>query len=296
VKIDASECLRILGVAADATPEMIRQAYLDLVRVWHPDRFQSDDRLRQIADQNLRDINRAFDGLKGYRPAAAPPSQDPFSPPPPAGSPPAAPTPPLRQPARPNRRPIRLSAVAAAAAICLLGLTAAWRIVRYLHEADPDAPPPAESTVARPPGEPAPRRIRAAANRSGDAPAPEAAAATSVQPLASGTELFRAAGFRGFGELLLTNHTDLEALARLVGRNGAVFQTIYIAPGASAAFHSVARGVYSLHADFGTGLDARTLRFLDHRFTPGPVGPMEFLEYTNEQGITGTHFEVALRR
>jgi len=68
--LNAEECRRILGVPADATEETIRQVYLDLVRVWHPDRFQSDARLRQIAGDNLRKINDAYAALKDGHTAA----------------------------------------------------------------------------------------------------------------------------------------------------------------------------------------------------------------------------------
>lgn len=68
--LTADDCRRVLGVAAEATPENIRQVYLDLVRVWHPDRFQSDPRLQQVAQDNLRRINDAYAFLKDYRPPA----------------------------------------------------------------------------------------------------------------------------------------------------------------------------------------------------------------------------------
>jgi hypothetical protein len=315
MKVDASECLRVLGVTPDATPETIRQAYLDLVRVWHPDRFQSDHRLREIADRNLREINRAFDGLKNYRAGAAsgrpdpplsrkapgnpaasnPRSSQPASSRPASSQPSSSQPPPVRSRAPSNRRATRLAAMVAAAAMCALVLTAAQRIVTYLHEAPPADPPPAENAVPRKIEAAPAKRIRGAGEKSNDTRIPETAVVLSAPP-ANGTELFRAAGFRGFGELVLVNHTDLEGVARLVGRSGAALQAIYIAPGARAAFHSVAHGVYSLHADLGTGLDAESLRFLNRRLTPQPIGPMEFLEFTNEQGITGSHFEVALRR
>src|SRR4051794_25196065 len=56
---------RILGVRSDATEEEIRQAYHDLARVWHPDRFQSDPRLQQVAQERLREIIAAYRTLKG---------------------------------------------------------------------------------------------------------------------------------------------------------------------------------------------------------------------------------------
>src|SRR5664279_5225340 len=62
------DCRRVLDVPADATPETIRQAYRDLVRVWHPDRFQTDERLRKVAGDHLREVNEAYEALKNYRP------------------------------------------------------------------------------------------------------------------------------------------------------------------------------------------------------------------------------------
>jgi hypothetical protein len=59
---------RVLNVPADASPEAIRQAYLDLARVWHPDRFHSDERLRKIAGEHLREVNVAYAALKNHRP------------------------------------------------------------------------------------------------------------------------------------------------------------------------------------------------------------------------------------
>lgn len=65
------ECRRILDVAEGATAERIRQAYLDLARVWHPDRFHSDERLRRVAEEHLREVNEAYSVLKNSRSGAA---------------------------------------------------------------------------------------------------------------------------------------------------------------------------------------------------------------------------------
>lgn len=61
--------LKILGLKSNASPDDIRQAYRDLVRVWHPDRFGTDARLRAKAEEHLKTINAAFHTLEssGFR-------------------------------------------------------------------------------------------------------------------------------------------------------------------------------------------------------------------------------------
>jgi holliday junction DNA helicase RuvB len=59
--------LAILELNESATPEEIRSAYRDLVRVWHPDRFGSDSTLRQKAEHKLQRINAAFEFLRSGR-------------------------------------------------------------------------------------------------------------------------------------------------------------------------------------------------------------------------------------
>jgi PEGA domain/DnaJ domain len=65
-KFDQS--LRVLGLGPDATEEAIKEAYRDLVKVWHPDRFGSDERLGAKAQDRLKEVNAAFEQLRGYRP------------------------------------------------------------------------------------------------------------------------------------------------------------------------------------------------------------------------------------
>src|SRR5437016_5225635 len=69
--------LKVLGLAPGATEQAIREAYRDLVKVWHPDRFGTDARLRQKADEKLRELNAAFghlqdDGSRGPDPSSRP--------------------------------------------------------------------------------------------------------------------------------------------------------------------------------------------------------------------------------
>ena len=63
-RMSRADCFRALGVAPDASWDGIRQAYMDLVRVWHPDRFQSDPQLQLRAEQQLQRINEAYSALK----------------------------------------------------------------------------------------------------------------------------------------------------------------------------------------------------------------------------------------
>jgi hypothetical protein len=55
--------LRILDLDKDATETQIRSSYLTLVKVWHPDRFQSDQKLKEAAEKKLKDINSAYEFL-----------------------------------------------------------------------------------------------------------------------------------------------------------------------------------------------------------------------------------------
>ncbi|HKO19679.1 MAG TPA: J domain-containing protein [Acidobacteriaceae bacterium] len=63
------DALKTLGLKPTATPDEIRQAYRDLVKVWHPDRFGTDARLRAKAEEHLKAINSAFHTLEssGFR-------------------------------------------------------------------------------------------------------------------------------------------------------------------------------------------------------------------------------------
>ena len=59
-RANAPDYYRVLGLQNGATKEEIKQAYRDLVKVWHPDRFSADDeRLRRMAEAKLKEINEA---------------------------------------------------------------------------------------------------------------------------------------------------------------------------------------------------------------------------------------------
>jgi hypothetical protein len=58
------EHLATLGLGPDASWDDVNQAYKDMMRVWHPDRFQSDDRLRKKAEEQSQRINHAMAELR----------------------------------------------------------------------------------------------------------------------------------------------------------------------------------------------------------------------------------------
>jgi DnaJ-domain-containing protein 1 len=54
-----------LGVRSDATDEEVKTAYRDLVKIWHPDRFDDGDtRLKKKAEEQLKTINEAYAHLE----------------------------------------------------------------------------------------------------------------------------------------------------------------------------------------------------------------------------------------
>ncbi len=57
---------RLLGLNPGASEEEIKEAYKDLIKVWHPDRFSNDPRLKEKANEKLKEINSAYEILKAY--------------------------------------------------------------------------------------------------------------------------------------------------------------------------------------------------------------------------------------
>ena len=139
------DCRQILGVSAEAGPEAIRQAYIDLARVWHPDRFESDPRLRRIAEERFQQISQAYSQLKSQRRASSPPPAAPRPEPKAATTEPPPPPPPQSAwtPPRPTGRarrsfcrPVRFDSVNQYVLIgCLVAapFLAAFKIVPLLR-------------------------------------------------------------------------------------------------------------------------------------------------------------------
>lgn len=73
---DLQRYYEILGVEPGSPPDEIRQAWRELAQVWHPDRFTANERLRQKAQDKLKEVNEAYEALRdlraGRRPTASP--------------------------------------------------------------------------------------------------------------------------------------------------------------------------------------------------------------------------------
>jgi hypothetical protein len=92
---DARLWLEVLGLAPGATRQQLDQAYRDLVKVWHPDRFESDPLLRLKTQEKLRELNAAYEGLRraGIPPRDPAPAGRVQTPPTPEGPPTPQPPP-----------------------------------------------------------------------------------------------------------------------------------------------------------------------------------------------------------
>ena len=64
--MDIKQSFEILELDRGASTDEIKQSYKDIVTVWHPDRFSNNPRLKQKAEEKLKEVNVAYDTLKSY--------------------------------------------------------------------------------------------------------------------------------------------------------------------------------------------------------------------------------------
>jgi hypothetical protein len=57
------ECLQILGLEREYTSEQLKEAHRTLAQVWHPDRFQQNEKLRKRSEREMQRINEAVQTL-----------------------------------------------------------------------------------------------------------------------------------------------------------------------------------------------------------------------------------------
>ena len=63
---EIKQCYRALDLEPGATPAEVKAAWRELVKVWHPDRFPNDAKLKAKGAAKLRDINRAYEILEAH--------------------------------------------------------------------------------------------------------------------------------------------------------------------------------------------------------------------------------------
>lgn len=237
---------RALNIERTASPAQIRQAYLDLVKVWHPDRFEHDARLRERAVRSLQDVNEAYTVLQRAasrsRPDATPsedrtaqassPFQTSSHAPDHAATPPGdAPTSrPLWAVAAPYRLPILVGSLIG------VGLAVAL-IIRT------PAPAQDESTVASTGSATdidLPSRAEPVASR----------ARRGMARPESGTDI-RPAGGTGRGTVSIRNVASADAVVRMRSEAGSQ-RTLYVRRGEKLTMLDVAPGDYHVEMLFGS--------------------------------------------
>jgi len=64
--MDIGQAFKILGIEPKSTPDDVKQAYRDLVTVWHPDHYAHNPRLQAKVQEQLKKINLAYETVKQY--------------------------------------------------------------------------------------------------------------------------------------------------------------------------------------------------------------------------------------
>jgi hypothetical protein len=76
----------VLEVSRKSSPEAVRQAYLRLVRLHHPDRYPANSREQRIHEERMKEVTEAYRAILGQAepsPDRSSPSSSPAGPPPP---------------------------------------------------------------------------------------------------------------------------------------------------------------------------------------------------------------------
>lgn len=70
LRLDIDDAYDILGLKPGASQIEVKQAYRELVKLWHPDRFFIQQE-KQEAEERIKKINEAYNQLKYYQPTTA---------------------------------------------------------------------------------------------------------------------------------------------------------------------------------------------------------------------------------
>ena len=64
--MDIRQCFDVLELDSNASMDDAKQAYKDMVNIWHPDRFSNNPRLKQKAEDKLKEINEAYEMMQSF--------------------------------------------------------------------------------------------------------------------------------------------------------------------------------------------------------------------------------------
>jgi len=64
--MDIRQCFDVLELDRNASIDEAKQAYKDMVNIWHPDRFSNNPRLKQKAEDKLKEINEAYKMMQSF--------------------------------------------------------------------------------------------------------------------------------------------------------------------------------------------------------------------------------------
>jgi curved DNA-binding protein CbpA len=64
--MEIKKCFEVLELDPNASVDEAKQAYKDIVNVWHPDRFSHNSRLKEKAEKKLKDVNVAYETVNSF--------------------------------------------------------------------------------------------------------------------------------------------------------------------------------------------------------------------------------------
>ena len=260
---------QVLGVTPQATQDEIRQAYLNLVNVWHPDRFVAPH-LKALAEEKLKEIINAYDSLEAARGSK---SDGPSDTPPP----------------EPAIQPGRASSKWTPLAVMLATVLAMGGVFYLVGGGSRDHSRPIQTSPAEDIS--APPKVRSAS------PKPRPISQLAEAPTQPETGfLERAKPPFGDRRLTVSNDTHLDAYSRLIMKTRVQKQlvTIYIRSGESFTVTRIPVGEYMLHTEAGQGWLPAAGTFATDRQQLDPVGPLTYLQVQASSGVQSDEYTIEL--